>query len=79
MSSVTEKLEGVHMDLYGLVPVPSLQGKLYMLTITDQNTGRVWVYFRANKRHIVQRIKDWVTEVENECRRFSKGEKCQRF
>ena len=54
MSSVTEKFEKVHMDLYGPVPVPSLQGKRYMLTITDQKTGRIWVYFRTNKRHIVQ-------------------------
>jgi hypothetical protein len=79
MSPVTEKLERVHMDLYGPVPVPSLQGKRYMLTITDQKTGRIWVYFRANKMHIVQKIKDWVIEVENECRIFSKGEKCQRL
>ena len=41
MSLVTEKLEKVHMDLYGPVPVPSLQGKRYMLTITDQKTGRI--------------------------------------
>ncbi len=27
----------------------------------------------------MQRIKDWVIEVENECRKFSKGEKCQSF
>ena len=79
MSPVTEKLEKVHMDMYGPVPVPSLQGKRYMLTITDQKTGRIWVYFRANKRQVVQRIKGWVIEVENECRRFSKGEKCQNF
>jgi hypothetical protein len=37
------------------------------------------VYFRANKKHIVQRIKDWVKEVENESHRFLKGEKCQSF
>ena len=42
MSSVTEKLEAVHMDLYGPVPVPSLQDKRNMLTITDQKTGRIW-------------------------------------
>jgi hypothetical protein len=79
MSPVSEKLERVHMDLYGPVPVPSLQGKRYMLTITDQKTGRIWVYFRTTKKHIVQRIKDWVIEVEKECRGFSKDEKCQRL
>ena len=39
MSIVTEKLERVHMDLWGPVE-PSLQGMKYMLTITDQATGR---------------------------------------
>lgn len=66
MSSVTEKFEGVHMDLYGPVPVPSLQDKRNMLTITDQKPGRIWVYFHANMKHIVQRIKDWLIEVEKE-------------
>jgi hypothetical protein len=47
--SVTEKLERVYIDLYRPAPVPLLQDKQYMLTITDQKTGQIWVYFRVNK------------------------------
>ena len=58
MSAATKVLEGVHMDLYGPVPTTSLQKKRYMLTITDQKSGRVWVYFRVDKNHIPQKIKE---------------------
>jgi len=49
MSIVTEKLGRVHMDLWGPVEL-SLRGMKYMLTITDQATGRVWVYFSKDKK-----------------------------
>lgn len=74
MSTVTEKLERVHMDLWGPVE-PSLQGMKYMLTITDQATGRVWVYFSRDKMRIVDKIKAWVVVAEAECRQYGKGEK----
>jgi hypothetical protein len=74
MSTVTEKLERVHMDLWGPVE-PSLQGMKYMLTITDQATGRVWVYFSRDKMRIVEKIKAWVAVAEAECRQYGNGEK----
>jgi hypothetical protein len=74
MSIVTEKLERVHMDLWGPVE-PSLQGMKYMLTITDQATGRVWVYFSRDKMRIIEKIKAWVVVAEAECRQYGKGEK----
>ena len=74
MSIVTEKLERVHMDLWGPVEL-SLQGMKYMLTITDQATGRVWVYFSKDKNRIVEKIKAWVVVAEAECREYGKGEK----
>ena len=74
MSTVTEKLERVHMDLWGPVE-PSMQGMRYMLTITDQATGRVWVYFSRDKMRIIDKIKAWVVVAEAECRQYGKGEK----
>ncbi|OAQ57747.1 reverse transcriptase, RNA-dependent DNA polymerase [Pochonia chlamydosporia 170] len=74
MSIVTEKLERVHMDLWGPVE-PSLQGMKYMLTITDQATGRIWVYFSRDKMRIIEKIKAWVVVAEAECRQYGKGEK----
>ncbi|KAM4064276.1 reverse transcriptase, RNA-dependent DNA polymerase [Hirsutella rhossiliensis] len=74
MSVVTEKLERVHIDLWGPVEL-SLQGMKYMLTITDQATGRVWVYFSRDKTRITDKIKAWVVVAEAECREYGKGEK----
>ena len=73
MSIVTEKLARVHMDLWGPVEL-SLQGMKYMLTITDQATGRVWVYFSRDKKRIVDKVKAWVVVAEAECREYGKGE-----
>jgi hypothetical protein len=69
---VTEKLGKVHMDLWGPVEL-SLQGMKYMLTITDQATGRVWVYFSKDKKRIVEKIKAWVIVAEAERQEYSKG------
>jgi hypothetical protein len=74
MSIVTEKLGRVHMDLWGPVEL-SLRGMKYMLTITDQATGRVWVYFSKDKKRIVEKIKAWVVVAEAECQEYGKGEK----
>jgi hypothetical protein len=46
-----------------------------MLTITDQATGRVWVYFSKDKIRIVEKIKAWVVVTEAECQEYGKGEK----
>jgi len=78
MKRVTQKLECVHMDLMGPVK-GSLQGKRYMLTITDQFTGYVWTFFLSNKKKAVETIKSWSLKVERECREHSKGEKIQRI
>lgn len=67
MSMVTEKLGKVHMDLWGPFEL-SLQGMKYMLTITDQDTGRVWVYLSKDKKRITEKIKAWVVFAEAECR-----------
>ena len=53
ISAVTEKLERVHMDLWGPAPDISLQGNRYMWTATDQATGRVWTEFRPNKKELL--------------------------
>ena len=78
MKRVTRKLECIHMDLIGPVK-SSLQGKRYMLTITDQSTGYVWTFFFSNKKKAVETIKIWSFKVEIECKNYSKEEKIQRI
>src|ERR1700733_1563933 len=62
------------MDLWGPVEL-SVEGMKYMLTITDQATGRVWVYFSRDKKRIVDKVKAWVVVAEAECQEYGKGEK----
>jgi Reverse transcriptase (RNA-dependent DNA polymerase)/gag-polypeptide of LTR copia-type len=78
MKKVTQKLECVHMDLMGPVE-GSLQGKRYMLTITDQFTGYVWTSFISNKKKVVETIKSWSLKAEKECKEQSKGETIRRI
>ena len=78
MSIVTEKLGRVHMDLWGPVEL-SLQGMKYMLTITDQATGRIWVCFSKDKKRIVDKVKAWVVVAEAECQEYGKGRRLKLY
>ena len=40
-----EKLELVHIDVWGLAQVSSLGGSHYYVTFIDDATRKVWVYF----------------------------------
>ncbi|CZR68295.1 uncharacterized protein PAC_18194 [Phialocephala subalpina] len=64
MALTTRKLGKVHMDLWGPVDA-SLKGMQYMLTITDQATGRVWVYFTKDKKRIAEIIQAWMQNAKN--------------
>lgn len=75
-SAVTTYLERVHMDLMGPT-TPSVRSNTYMLTITDQYSGRVWVFFRKTKQRIVEQIKIWIRDVEFESRRYLQGQRVQ--
>lgn len=39
-----EKLELVHSDIYGPMPIASLGGATYFLTFIDDFSRKVWVY-----------------------------------
>ena len=78
LTPVNARLECVHMDLCGPFPFMSLQWKWFMLTITCQATGRVWTFFRTNKKELLQVIKDWKVAAEQECAKYGEKEKLQR-
>lgn len=77
MTIPKHKLGIVDMDLCGPMPDVSLRGNKYMLTITDRNTGRKWVYNRPNKKALVDVIKAWRIDAEAECLRYGNGELLQ--
>ncbi|KAE8730100.1 hypothetical protein F3Y22_tig00003041pilonHSYRG00846 [Hibiscus syriacus] len=61
-----EKLELVHIDVWGPSPVPSLAGSLYYVTFIDDSTRKVWVYFMKKKSEVFDTFRKWKAMVENE-------------
>ena len=52
-----EKLELVHIDLWGPSPVASLGGSRYYITFIDDSSRKVWVYFIKNKSDVFETFK----------------------
>ena len=44
-----EKLDLVHIDVWGTSHVSSIRGSLHYATFIDDSTGKVWVYFLKKK------------------------------
>ncbi|XP_074363067.1 uncharacterized protein LOC141703433 [Apium graveolens] len=61
----TKKLELVHTYVYGPTTVALLDKSLYYVTIINDFTKKIWVYFLKNKSDVFSTFKKWKTEVEN--------------
>ena len=60
-------LEYVHSDLWGSSYVPlSLNGSQYFMSIVDDYSRRVWVYFLKHKNEAFAKFKEWKVLVENQ-------------
>jgi 5'-3' exoribonuclease 2 len=59
-------LDYVHSDLWGPSRKPSFCGARYMLTIIDDYSRKVWLYFLKDKLEAFSTFKEWKTMVENE-------------
>ena len=70
-----EKLELVHIDVWGPTQVSSLGGSHYYITFIDDANRKVWVYLLRQKSYVFQTFKKWKCLVENET---SKELKCPR-
>jgi len=63
----TKKLEYVHSDLWGAPLVPFSLGKCqYFMSVIDDYTRKVWVYFLKTKDEAFEKFVDWVSLVENQ-------------
>ena len=65
-TSKAEKLELVHIDLWGPSPVASLGGSRYYITFIDDSSRKVWVYFLKNKSDVFETFKKWKAMVETD-------------
>mgnify|MGYP001796719694 CR=1 FL=1 len=58
-------LDYIHSDLWGPSPIPSKRGCRYMLTIIDDFSRKLWVYFLIYKNEVFSTFKEWKTLIEN--------------
>ncbi|GJU74157.1 putative ribonuclease H-like domain-containing protein [Tanacetum coccineum] len=65
VSSISQPLNTLHMDLFGLTFVKSLMKKMYCLVVTDGYRRISWVFFLATKDETSGIIKSFITRVEN--------------
>nr|GEW00062.1 putative ribonuclease H-like domain-containing protein [Tanacetum cinerariifolium] len=66
VSSVSQPLQRLHMDLFGPTIVKSLNKKSYCLVVTDDYSRFSWVFFLATKDENSPILKTIITGIENQ-------------
>ncbi|GJV72605.1 putative ribonuclease H-like domain-containing protein [Tanacetum coccineum] len=65
VSSISQPLQMLHMDLFGSTFVKSLMKKMYCLVVTDDYSRFSWVFFLATKDETSEILKTFITGIEN--------------
>ncbi|GJT66391.1 putative ribonuclease H-like domain-containing protein [Tanacetum coccineum] len=65
VSSISQPLHMLHMDLFGLTFVKRLMKKMYCLVVTDDDIRFSWVFFLATKDETSGILKSFITGLEN--------------
>ena len=52
-------LEYVHSDIWGPASINSLGGACYFLTLIDDYSRKVWIYFLKQKDEVFTKFKQW--------------------
>ncbi|GJZ08433.1 putative ribonuclease H-like domain-containing protein [Tanacetum coccineum] len=65
VSSISQPLQMLHMDLFAPTSVRSINHKTYCLVVTDDFSKFSWVFFLATKSETSRILKKFITEVEN--------------
>jgi transposase InsO family protein len=68
----SERLELVHIDVWGPIHVSSLGGSHYYVTFIDDATRKTWVYCIRQKYDVFDTFKKWKSLVEIEIGKRSK-------
>nr|GEV46854.1 hypothetical protein [Tanacetum cinerariifolium] len=66
VSSISQPLQMLHMDLFGPTFVKSLNKKSYCLVVTDDYSGFSWVFFLATKNETSPILNTFITGIENQ-------------
>ncbi|GKC24083.1 putative ribonuclease H-like domain-containing protein [Tanacetum coccineum] len=65
VSSISQLLHMLHMDLFGRTFVKSLMKKMYCLVVTDDYSRFSWVFFLSTMDETSGILKSFITGVEN--------------
>ncbi|GJZ71203.1 putative ribonuclease H-like domain-containing protein [Tanacetum coccineum] len=76
VSSISQPLQMLHMDLFGPTFVKSLNKKMYCLVVTDDFSRFSWVFFLASKDETSGIFKTFITSIENEINHKVKVIRC---
>ncbi|GJX34766.1 putative ribonuclease H-like domain-containing protein [Tanacetum coccineum] len=66
VSSISQPLQMLHMDLFGLTFVKSIIKKIYCLVVTYDFSRFSWVFFLATKDETSGILKAFITGIENQ-------------
>ncbi|GJV86080.1 putative ribonuclease H-like domain-containing protein [Tanacetum coccineum] len=65
VSSISQPLQMLHMDLFGPTFIKSLMKNMYCLVVTDDFSRFSWVFFLATKDETSEILKTFITGIEN--------------
>ena len=60
------KLELIHSELCGLMPIPYANGTKYLMNFVDDYSRMFWVYLLKTKSEAFQTFKNFHTWIENQ-------------
>ncbi|GJR68379.1 reverse transcriptase domain-containing protein [Tanacetum coccineum] len=76
VSSISQPLQLLHMDLFGPTSVRSINHKTYCLVIIDDFSRFSWVFFLRTKDETSGILKDFIRQIENQLNKKVKAVRC---
>ncbi|GJZ29646.1 putative ribonuclease H-like domain-containing protein [Tanacetum coccineum] len=76
VSSISQPLQLLHMDLFGLTSIRSINHKTFFLVITDDFSRFSWVFFLRTKDETSGILKDFIRQIENQLNQKVKTIRC---
>nr|GEV20559.1 putative ribonuclease H-like domain-containing protein [Tanacetum cinerariifolium] len=76
VSSISQPLQLLHMDLFGPISIRRIDHKYYCLVITDDYSRFCWVFFLEHKDETYPILKDFINLVENQLNKNVKAMRC---
>ncbi|GJZ09067.1 putative ribonuclease H-like domain-containing protein [Tanacetum coccineum] len=76
VSSISQPLQLLHMDLFGPTSVRSINHKTYCLVITDDFSRFSWVFFLRTKDETSGILKDFIRQIKNQLNKKVKTIRC---